>query len=116
MARLLMFLMILTVVTTQGLSAAAAVCRHDTAREHVQARQSKDAEIASVSLREDAAASASTKATGSGEPLSVWPAKLLPAESPAPPLRSAERLPVRPARQAALPSLSVPPLLKPPSA
>jgi hypothetical protein len=116
MARLLIFLMILAVVTTQGLSAAAAVCRHDTAREHVQARQSKDASIASLSLREDAASSAASKATGSGDPSSVWPAKMLPADSPAPPLRRAERLPVRPTQQPALSSRSVPPLLKPPSA
>jgi hypothetical protein len=117
MARLLTLLMILAVVTTQGMAMASALCRHDSAQEHVLARQSTDARIASISIGEESAArSLDDKASGSADSSAAWPAKMLPADSAAQPLRIAERSPLRPSRQHSLPSLSVLPLLEPPAA
>jgi hypothetical protein len=116
-ARLLTFLMIFALVATQGVSMAAAMCRHQDAQAHILARQSKDAAIAAVSVREDAAAAAaSKKAPGSGDSFSHWPAELLPATSEATAPPTAENLRLRPARQIALRSTNVPPLLEPPAA
>jgi len=117
MARLLALLMIVAMVLGQGSAMANAVCRHQNLREHVLARQSRDAAVAAVSQREDAAAdAASKKASRSADSSSQWPAQLLPptiepASAPAP-----ERPRLRPARHAALPSASVQPLLEPPAA
>lgn len=117
MARLLTFFMILALVTTQGSSMAAAVCRHQNAQEHSLARQSRDPKVASVSLREDAAAAASTKkTTPSGDSSGHWPAQLLPSRIEAPALPAGERLPPPPSVEAALPSATILPLLEPPSA
>ncbi len=117
MARLLTLFMIFALVMTQGLSMAAALCRQENVQEHILARQNSDPKIAAVSLKEEAAASAATKkAPGSTDPSSLWPAKMLPADGVPAPLRFAEHLPLRPVHQAALPSVPVPPLLKPPSA
>jgi hypothetical protein len=116
MARLLTFLMILALVMTQGTAMAAALCRHQNAQEHVLARQSKDAETAAVSIREDAASAAAAKKASQSADAGSWPAELLPAELQAVPAPALERLRLRPAEQAALPSATVLPLLKPPSA
>jgi len=117
MARLLTLLTILAMVLGQGSAMANAVCRHQNAREHVLARQSRDAAVAAVSQREDAAAdAASKKASRSADGNSQWPAQLLPpAIEPAPAL-AAESPQYRTAHYAALPSATVQPLLKPPSA
>lgn len=117
MARLLTFFMIFALVTIQGLSMAAALCRHENAQEHILARQNEDPKIAAVSLGEEAAASAATeKASGTADPSSLWPAKMLPADAVPAPLLFADRPRPRPLHQAAIPSVPVPPLLKPPSA
>lgn len=117
MARLLILLMILAVVTTQGMEMAAALCRHDSAQENVLARQSSDARIAIVSIGEESAVrSLDDKASGTGDSSPSWPAKMLPADSAAQPVRMAERSLLRPSRQHGLPSLSVLPLLEPPAA
>lgn len=117
MTRLLSLLMILALVMTQGTSMAQAVCRHASAQEHVQARQSHDAGIAAVSIREDAAAAeASKKASQSADTSGHWPAQMLPPVAEQPPVRAAEPLRLRPAPAAALASASIPPLLEPPSA
>ncbi len=117
MARLLTIFMIFALVTTQGLSMAAALCRHENVQEHILARENQDPEIAGVSLREEAAASAATeKASGTADPSSLWPAKMLPADGVPTPLLFVEHLRPRPGHQSAIPSVPVPPLLKPPSA
>jgi hypothetical protein len=117
MARLLSFLMIFVLVTSQGTAMAAAVCRHQDAQAHAVARASADAAVAGVSLREDAAeATASKKGSPTTDAAAAWPAPLLPADAELPPLRTAERLLPRPGRQAPLASLAAPPLLEPPSA
>jgi hypothetical protein len=117
MARLLTFFMILALVMTQGSSMAAAVCRHQSLQEHIAARESHDRKAAAVSLaEEEAAAVASKKASQSDDPSSHWPAELLPAETKGAQPRAVEPLRLRPAGHAALPSESISPLLRPPSA
>ncbi|MBV8685856.1 MAG: hypothetical protein JOZ90_00110 [Alphaproteobacteria bacterium] len=116
MARLLTFLLILALATTQGVSLANAVCRHQNLREHVLARQSPDRKVAALSLREDAAAAdASKKASGSRAASTHWPAELLPARVELPAPASGERLRPPVANEAAWPSAAIPPPLKPPS-
>lgn len=117
MARLLSFLMMLTLAMTQGSSMAAAVCRHQNAQEHILARQSSDVKVAAVSLHEEAAAAvASKKAPQAPGGASHWPAELIPPSTGSFPLRVVERVRLRPSVQAGLPSATVAPLLKPPSA
>jgi hypothetical protein len=117
MARLLTFFMILALVMTQGSAMAAALCRHQSIHEHIAARESHDRKIAAVSLAEESAAAvASKKASQSADTSVHWPAEMLPAGIATEPFRAVERIRVRPADQAALPSATLPPLLKPPSA
>jgi hypothetical protein len=116
MARLLTLFMILALVTTQGASMAAALCRHDNVQAHIAARQNQDPKIASVSTREEAAASEAAKSTNFGDSSNLWPAKMLPADGAPAPLRLVERLRMRPVHQSALSSVTVIPLLEPPSA
>jgi hypothetical protein len=117
MARLLTLFMILCLVVTQGSSMAAAVCRHQSVREHVLARQSGNRQVAAVSLREEAAAAvASKKASPSADALGHVQAELLPSAIEAAPPSRSKTVPPRPARQAALASTTIIPLLKPPSA
>jgi guanyl-specific ribonuclease Sa len=117
MARLLSLFMMLALVMTQGTSMASALCRHQSAQEHILARQSHDAKIAAVAIgEEEAAATASKKASQSVDSSSHWPAEILPAEAETPPLRIAEPLRLRPELHAALASATILPLLKPPSA
>jgi len=117
MAPLLRLLMILSLVMSQGTSMAQAVCRHANAQEHALARESGDAKIAAVSIREDAAATAaSKKASQSPNGSSHWPAELLPPVAAVPAFRAAEPIRLRPGTADLLASTNVPPLLKPPSA
>jgi hypothetical protein len=117
MARLLRLFLILALVTTQGTAMAQAVCRHQNAHEHMLARASLDAKVASVSIREDAAAAtAAKKGSQFADASSHWPAEMLPTKVEPQPLPSSEPSRLRPARQSALSSASVLPLLKPPSA
>lgn len=116
-ARLLTLFMIFGLVVGQGSSMAASVCHHQDAREHALARESRDAKVAAVSIREDAAAAAvAKKASGSADASDHWPAELLPPQHqpvlPPPHERFVPRLPA----QARLSSTIIPPLLKPPSA
>ena len=116
-ARLLRLFMIVALVGTQGTVMAQAVCRHQNAHEHMLALASLDAKVASVSIREDAAAAtAAKKASQSADASSHWPAEMLPAEPKAPQLPLLERARLRPGGQSALSSASILPLLKPPSA
>jgi hypothetical protein len=117
MARLLSLFMMLALVMTQGTAMASAVCRHQGVQEHILARESHDARVAAVALgEEEAADTASKKASQSADSPSHWPAELLPAEPEAAPLRIVEPLRLRPALHAALASATILPLLKPPSA
>jgi hypothetical protein len=117
MARLLSLLMILALVMTQGTAMASALCRHQNAQAHMLARQSHDAKIAAVAFgEEEAAATASKKASPSADSSSHWPAEMLPLEPEAPMLRIFEPLRLRPGVYAALASATILPLLKPPSA
>ncbi|MEA3037365.1 MAG: hypothetical protein QOH04_3167 [Sphingomonadales bacterium] len=117
MARLLSLFMMLALVMTQGTAMASALCRHQSAQAHILARESHDARIAAVAIgEEEAAATASKKASQSADSLSHWPAEMLPAAPEAPPLRIVEPLRLRPGLDAALGSATVLPLLKPPSA
>lgn len=117
MARLLSLFMMLALVTTQGTAMASALCRHQSAQEHILARQSHDAKIAAVAIgEEEAAATASKKASQSADSSSHWPAEMLPVEHEAPMLRIFEPLRLRPGVYAALASATILPLLKPPSA
>jgi hypothetical protein len=117
MARLLRLFLILAFVATQGTVMAQAVCRHQNAHEHMLALASLDAKVASVSIREDAAAAtAAKKGAQTDDASSHWPAEMLPAQPVAPPLPLAEPTRLRPGNQSALSSASILPLLKPPSA
>jgi hypothetical protein len=117
MARILALFMILALVATQGGAIAAASCRHQNAREHALARESRDPKIAAVSLNEDAAAAvAAKKGSQSADPFSHWHGEMLPAEAATPILRPARRHRPRPGEQAALSSAAIPPLLEPPAA
>ena len=117
MTRLLRLFMIFALVVTQGSAMAQAVCRHESAKAHMLARESSDARVAAVSLREEAAAAASSKkAAQSADASAHWPAQMLPAEADAPPPRAIEPVRLRPAPAATLASTTIPPLLKPPSA
>jgi len=117
MARFLALLMIFAIVIGQGSSVAAAICHHQSLAEHIAARQSGDAHVAAVSLREEAAASvASKKGSQSASASPHWPAEMLPASVDAEPFRTIEPVRFAPAVEPALKSASTPPLLEPPSA
>ncbi|MEA3061602.1 MAG: hypothetical protein QOJ94_1383 [Sphingomonadales bacterium] len=117
MTRLLSLLMIVALVTTQGTAMASALCRHPSAQAHILARQSHDARIAAIALgEEEAAATASKKASQSADSPSHWPAELLPATPETPPRRMVEPVRLRPGLHTALASATILPLLKPPSA
>jgi hypothetical protein len=117
MARLLRLFLIFALVATQGTVMAQAVCHHQNAQEHILARASLDRKIASVSIREDAAAvTASNKGSQPDDTSSHWPAEMLPADTGAAPVPRLERIAFQPPPAAPLPSATILPLLKPPSA
>ena len=117
MARLVTLLMIITLVVANGSAAAAAICRHRDAREHVIARQSQDAKVAAAALTEEAAAAAFSKkgALGSNASLSL-PAYILPCAALTPVPRAVEPMRRLQVESAPLPSRSIRPLLEPPVA
>lgn len=96
---------------------AAALCRHQDARDHAAARVSLDPTIAAESRREEvAAAQSSKKGSQSPESASHWLAGMLPDSGGAAPLLGLEPLRLRPSTHSALNSRTVIPLLEPPSA
>lgn len=98
-------------------SVAAAVCQHESAQAHAAALQSHDGKAASDARMEDAARAFTSKSgLGGNAGWAAVPMYMLPPTIAAvPPVQVAVLRP-RPPDAPDLPSLSLPPLLKPPTA
>lgn len=117
MGRLLTILIVSALLLGQGFSAAAAICHHRSAREHVLARASHDKAVAAVAFNEDSAASvAATKAASSGVGTANWVADLAAPSSFVPPGLAPDPLLPAVADGPALESISTAPPLRPPHA
>ncbi len=117
MWRLLTMLIVSALLLGQGFSAAAAICHHRNAREHVLALASQDQAVAAVALNEDSAASvAAKKAAASGASAANWVADLAASSSFVPPGLAPDQLLPAVADGPALESISTAPPLRPPHA
>lgn len=117
MARLLTLMMIVILVMAHGSSVAAAICRHQSASEHVAALQSQDAKISAVAVGEEAAGAVASKKGAPADGGSVsWPSDMLPARQLSVPFRPTEPLERELADARKLVGASVRPLLEPPVA
>jgi hypothetical protein len=115
--RLLTLLMLLALVVGQGSTLAAAICQHQSLREHIAARQGPDRKAAAAALTEEAAASvAGKKGALGGAGAAAGPVLSLPPAPFALPPRLAEPVQVRIVDEPPLDGTSVRPLLQPPSA
>jgi len=117
MGRFLTLMMIVILLLTHGSSVAAAICRHQSAGEHIAARQSHDAKISVAALSEETAGSVASKKGAPADGGSVsWPADMLPAPKFGAPFRLTEAVELQPAGAKVLIGTSVLPLLEPPTA
>jgi hypothetical protein len=115
--RLLTLLMIFALVVANGASVAAAVCAHDNVRQHAAARQSPDASVSAVALREEAADSHAARKAALADAGSIsWVFDILPAPGLAVPTAVAESVLRRPAPIGIPGGISLRPLLEPPAA
>ena len=115
--RLLTFLMMMTLTIVSGTSIAAAMCQHQNAQEHAVALHGDDKGSAAVAQLEDTAGSVLSKrgALADAGAFSL-PAFIIPDTSAEVRFSGTELQPLRPADVAKLASLSIAPLLEPPSA
>ena len=112
-----MLLMMAMLAFGHGSSVAAAICQHESIREHLAASQSDDVKVAAVALGEDRAASAaSEKATGKNSGSVIWPADMLPAAAFALPLQFPVPIKRDLTDEPVLAGTSAPPLIEPPTA
>jgi hypothetical protein len=117
MSRLLTLVMIFVVVFAHGSSISAAICRHHSLADHAAARHSSDARVAGIAMREEAAASVTSKKGVTADAGSVsWPTDMLPAFQLVTPFPGTDPLERYPAKAAVLLGSSVRPLLQPPAA
>jgi hypothetical protein len=115
--RLLTLLMIFALVVAHGTSVAAAICSHESVRQHAAARQSPDAGVSAVALREEAADSHAARKAALADAGSIsWVFDILPAPGLAVPPVGAEAVVRRPAPTEIPAGISLRPLLEPPAA
>jgi hypothetical protein len=115
MRRLLALLAMATLVVGYGSSVAAAVCQHQSLREHVAARDSAGGQLAAAALSEEAAASTDAKKGSVSTAPILPPADLSRLAAFAFPPRATEPSGRRLTDTPLLSGLSVLPLLHPPS-
>jgi len=117
MGRLISWLMIFTLVIGNGSFAAAAICQHRSAADHIVARQSHDPGIAAQALTEETAAEVkSKKGSASTAPSLSLPAMMMPSDAFEFQAPIAEVLGQPIAQDTAPPGTSPAPLLRPPLA